>query len=562
MSGAGPARSVGVALTFADRDPRLVVNLMKTLEVQTHPPEAVALVNFGQPCAELERLATPLPYFYRHLPQGEVFSMTLAENQSFRLLPPLESILFLDGDMLLAPDFVERGLRHLQPGFMINCRTLDLPREAITPRTDVIRDFDRLKALAAQRKEITAVGACQWVRTKAFHDLRGHDEGFKMWCFEDMDFHRRARWLGLRPVALDKETSLLHQWHPSKDDVIKNPKAPQAKAARLWYKKNLARLRARALRFDIGKYEPQSINPHGWGKMGPDDAGEPRAATRRKGAIARRSVTIGEPALPRSVGVVVTFANRNPQSVLNLIRTLAAQTRLPDAMALVNFGSPCPELATAPAPFPYIYRHVPQGAIWSISLAKNQGARLLPRVESLLFLDADMLVAPDLIELGLRRLDPGRMINCHIHDLPREAIAPQTDVIRDFDALKTRGALRKEITAVGACQWVWAKAFRAMRGYDEAFKMWCFEDMDFQRRARWLGLLPVALETETTMLHQWHPSKDALIKNPNSPEAQAANRWYKKNLRRLRTRAIFYDIGVYDARNINPQGWGELARGR
>jgi len=262
-----PARSVGVALNFANRDPRLVINLIKTLEAQTRPPEAVALVNFGKPCAELENLVTSLPYTYRHLPQGELFSLTLAKNQTFRLLPPLESVLFLDADMLLAPDFIERGLRHLKPGFMINCRIQNLPREALTPQTDVVRDFDRLKTLAEVRKEITAVGACQWVRTKVFRELRGHDEGFKMWCFEDMDFQRRARWMGLWPVAMEEETTMLHQWHPSKDDVIKNRNAPESQPARFWYKRNLNRLRMRALLYDIGKYNACHINREGWGRM-------------------------------------------------------------------------------------------------------------------------------------------------------------------------------------------------------------------------------------------------------------------------------------------------------
>lgn len=257
-------RSVGVVVTFANREPHSVLHLMRTLAAQTRPPEAMALVNFGTACREFETATAPFEYIYRHFPQGAVWSLAVAENQGACLLPPLETVLFLDADVLLAPDFIERGLRRLSPGMMANCRIMDLPRGAVTPKTDVVREFERLKALGKPRAEIVAVGACQWMRMKAFRALRGHDEGFKMWCFEDMDFQRRARWLGLKPVHLDEETTMLHQWHPTKDSVLKDIKSPQVKAARYWYRKNLSRLRMRGVMWDIGKFDPEEINPEGW----------------------------------------------------------------------------------------------------------------------------------------------------------------------------------------------------------------------------------------------------------------------------------------------------------
>jgi hypothetical protein len=267
MNTAVPARSVGVVVTFAHRDPLSVLNLMRTLAAQTRLPEAMALVNFGTPCPELEAAALPFHYVYRHFPQGVEWCLPLAENQGVRLLPPVETLLFIDADTLLAPNFIECGLRLLDRRVLINCRLLDLPRGAVTPETDVVRDFERLKSLTQPRLEISAVGGCQWVRTKAFAAIRGHDEGFKMWCFEDMDFQRRARWLGLQPVHLEEQTALLHQWHLSKDEILKDPKAPSVKLARDWYRKNLARLQTRVVMWDIGKFSFAEVNPQGWGKL-------------------------------------------------------------------------------------------------------------------------------------------------------------------------------------------------------------------------------------------------------------------------------------------------------
>ncbi len=247
----------------------MFVNLLRTLESQTRRPDVLAMLNFGAPCPELKALSPAFRYIYRHAPHGEVFSLSRAHNQAASLLPPVETVMFLDADVLLAPDFIERGLRRLKRGILVNCRIMDLPREAVTPETDVVREFERLKTLSKPRRELTAVGACQWLWMNAYRHLRGHDEAFKMWCFEDMDFQRRARWMGLQPVALDEETTMLHQWHLSKDDVLKDPKAPQVEVARYWYKKNLSRLRNRAILWDIGKFDPSNVNPDGWGKLPP-----------------------------------------------------------------------------------------------------------------------------------------------------------------------------------------------------------------------------------------------------------------------------------------------------
>ena len=262
--------------------------------------------------------------------------------------------------------------------------------------------------------------------------------------------------------------------------------------------------------------------------------------------------------MPRSVGVVVTFRNRDPRSVLNLIRTLAAQTRPPEAMALVNFGTPCPAFETADPPFHYIYRHLPQGEIWNLAVAGNQGVRLLPPVETVLFLDADMLLAPNFIECGLRRLRPDALLNCQILDLPREAVTAETDVVRDLERLKALSVPRSELTALGACQWLWMQSLLALRGRDEEYRMWCFQDMAFQRRARWLGLQPSGLDDETYLLHQWHVSKEETFGDSQSSEAEAARYWYRVNLKRMRAHGVLWDVGKFNPQAINPDGWGKI----
>jgi hypothetical protein len=256
-----------VVATFRNRDPKSLLNLQRTLAAQTRLPDALAVINFGEPCAELERPDLPFRYLYRRVPQGPEWNTALAMNQGARLLPPVQTVLFLDSDMLLAPNFIQCGLGLLKKGVLLNCQILNLPEGAVTAETDVVGDFERLKSLTTPRTEMIALGACQWLRMEAFLALRGRDEAFQMGFFEDMDFQRRARWLGLRPVHLEEETSFLHQWHRPKDTVYRDPKDPEHQAFRHWYPKNLGRYRGRGLLWDVGRIHPWDVNPAGWGKM-------------------------------------------------------------------------------------------------------------------------------------------------------------------------------------------------------------------------------------------------------------------------------------------------------
>lgn len=257
-----------------------------------------------------------------------------------------------------------------------------------------------------------------------------------------------------------------------------------------------------------------------------------------------------------STGVVLTIRNRDAQRALNCLRALASQSVMPECVALVNFGDPIPELESCDLPFQYIYRHLPQADPWSIAVARNQGIRLLAPVGSILLLDVDMLVAPNFIECGQRLLQKGTLLNCQIRDLPQEAVTAATDVVADFPKLQAAARLRPgKGLAIGACQWMSREALFALRGQDETYRMWAYQDMDLQRRARWLGLRPVWLGKQTQFLHQWHESKDKLLK---SDESNLAQEWYARNRRRFRSQSMAWDIGELKPGGVNPGGWGKM----
>ena len=56
-------------------------------------------------------------------------------------------------------------------------------------------------------------GACQVFSTKWAKSVRGYDEKYVFWGFEDKDMVARAQKSGLETVWIHDETAMLHQWH-------------------------------------------------------------------------------------------------------------------------------------------------------------------------------------------------------------------------------------------------------------------------------------------------------------------------------------------------------------
>jgi hypothetical protein len=260
--------SVGVVLSFRNRDWRATQNLFRTLENQTVKPAALVLVNFGEACPELERIPSlSIPYIHRHLPQPELWSRCLALNQGFHLLPPVDTVLFTDADMLFAPNFIEWGAIYHEdfPNSILNCCAYDLPKGSIDETTNVLKDFERLKRQSTPRS-VHQNGACMWLPCDAVGALRGLDEEFKLWGCEDGDFHRRAIWHGLAGIRLDPQTCFLHQWHPGiKETFAGNPETMAMYETQL--RRNKERLDQRLRAWEEDRFEPGQVNPHGWGEL-------------------------------------------------------------------------------------------------------------------------------------------------------------------------------------------------------------------------------------------------------------------------------------------------------
>ncbi len=119
-----------------------------------------------------------------------------------------------DIDMIFRPSFMATVAERLaaNPRAMVVSRCRDLPEE-VPEQPWCVEDFDEHEAKARYRPS-SGTGACQGVARSFFFDVRGYDESYVFWGFEDGDMLNRAKRSGLSLSWIHDHTSMLHQWHP------------------------------------------------------------------------------------------------------------------------------------------------------------------------------------------------------------------------------------------------------------------------------------------------------------------------------------------------------------
>jgi hypothetical protein len=257
--------SVKVVVAYRNRGWQRAFRFLKTLEAQSRKPDRVVLVDFGEETPQLRDWRGDFVYDYLWLPQGMPWSRSLALNQGVCLTPPCDSVLLTDIDVLFAPNFIQCGLEKLQdfPNACLKCLSLDLPEGAISEQTDVVREFAKIAKLGVPTHSRN-IGRCQWIGESIFHQLRGLDESMFLWGNEDTDFHRRILWLGAYVICLEEDTQLLHEWHPASNQSALNEQEKKLFESCLLHNRGLIEQRLRA--FEEGHFDPQTVNPQGWGR--------------------------------------------------------------------------------------------------------------------------------------------------------------------------------------------------------------------------------------------------------------------------------------------------------
>lgn len=255
-----------VGLGVWNRVSERLENCLKSLRGQSLPEANidVTIADLGSAPeveAELRRLASAyrVRLVLLRVPDA-TWSRPYTQNAAVRCAAPrAKYLLTTDVDMIFQPRFCELLLRaHLAfPNAHVFGDWLNLPEGAVGPETDVVGDYERLRAKGTW-VGLPGAGAFQsWPRAW-FERVGGFDERMAGWGAEDDDLRARARRDGLRFVSLQRFATLCHQWHPTQSASAADP------AARAEFE----RLKAR--NYEILHGDTSIVrNPGGWGELTP-----------------------------------------------------------------------------------------------------------------------------------------------------------------------------------------------------------------------------------------------------------------------------------------------------
>lgn len=240
--------------------------------------------------------------------------------------------------------------------------------------------------------------------------------------------------------------------------------------------------------------------------------------------------------------IIFGYRNREPERVDRCLASLAAQTRKDFVVLFVDYGSWPAQAAAARAvvekyPFArYIYAET-RGWVWNRSHALNIGIRLAT-TPYIMTSDVDILYSPDFIKTLLYN-QTGRDI---VHCAPRFLPPGFKEWNTIFSVCSSLDASAKAHN--GVCQCVPREIAVRTQGFDEYYRMWGLEDVEFSDRMKRLGLEEKWIEEQTAIYHQWHPAGYGCNR-----ELGWSLNWY---------RMLLHYEGTQSALSANDRTWGQL----
>jgi glycosyltransferase involved in cell wall biosynthesis len=247
------------------------------------------------------------------------------------------------------------------------------------------------------------------------------------------------------------------------------------------------------------------------------DRGHLGALVKRLGRIwLQRLVLPHELSRPDDVTVVIAVRNRCDYRLTNSLSSIRAQTYPARLMHIivVDYGSePASMCRTASLCEAYGAKllRINEAPVWSRSRGLNVGIRHA-NTKYLMTSDADIIYSPRYVEdcIAALRRAPLSVVCAPMFDLPEdstEVLVLAADQFGDFDLerWKEKSSPRFGWSFHPSITLTFSTFYKSIRGYDEFFELWGFEDEDLMLRFRCLGLQSQVLDSGSFYLHQSHP---------------------------------------------------------
>lgn len=192
--------------------------------------------------AVVDAFAAEVDFPVQHCWQEDTgFRAAASRNNGIRAAAG-ETVVFVDGDCVALPDFLERHAERSDPGgFLAGERWLLSQEEAdavsvasiasgeafaAPPAREVKRvkkirrkdGFYRLTGLKPERPRLMTCN-CSVPRARLL-EVNGIDERYEGWGMEDEDLRRRLVQQGAQPDSVIGEANCLHLWHPADDTFL------------------------------------------------------------------------------------------------------------------------------------------------------------------------------------------------------------------------------------------------------------------------------------------------------------------------------------------------------
>lgn len=192
--------------------------------------------------AVIDAFAADVDFPVQHCWQEDTgFRAAASRNNGIRAASG-DTLVFLDGDCVALPDFLEQHAEHSDPaGFLAGERWLLSQEEAdavsiasiasgeafaAAPAREIKRvkkvrrkdGFYRLTGLKPERPRLMTCN-CSVPRQRLL-DVNGIDERYEGWGMEDEDLRRRLVQQDATPGSVIAEANCLHLWHPADDSFL------------------------------------------------------------------------------------------------------------------------------------------------------------------------------------------------------------------------------------------------------------------------------------------------------------------------------------------------------